>query len=96
MQPTEFTPPRWAQELPRYLGVKPQYVLWGNIHDIYPIQISNNLTTLTLEPYLKELLKAEGYDFVLRYEPLFGFSILAGGADDFKKISGVAIESREQ
>lgn len=96
MLSAEFTPPRWAQELPRYLGVKPQYVLWGNIHDIYPIQLSGNLTTLPLAPYLKELLQAEGYDLVLRFEPLFGFSLLAGDAESFKKISGIAIDSREQ
>lgn len=96
MPQSEFSPPRWAQEIPRYLGVKPQYVLWGNIHDIYPIELGGKITTLPLEAYLGELFASEGYELVCRYAPLSGFEILRGNPEDFQKITGVAIDSSEQ
>lgn len=96
MPQSEFSPPRWAQEIPRYLGVKPQYVLWGNIHDIYPIELGGSMTTLSLEAYLGELLASEGYGMVCRYVPLSGFEILRGSPEAFEKITGAAIDSSEQ
>lgn len=96
MPQTELTQPRWAQEIGRYPGVKPQFILWGNIHDIYPIQIGETITTLPLTPYLNQVLAKMNYDMVLRYEPLFGFSILHGKPDDFKLVSGIDIDSEEQ
>lgn len=96
MSVTELTQPRWAQEIGRYPGVKPQFILWGNIHDIYPIQIGETVTTLPLTPYLNQVLTNLNYDLVLRYDPLFGFNILHGKPDSFKAISGIDIDSEEQ
>lgn len=96
MQTSEFVQPRWAQEVSRYSSVKPQFVLWGNIYDIYPIMMGETVTTLPLLPYLTRVLCAEGYDMVLNFEPLFGFTLLAGSAEDFKNMAGVEIDSDEQ
>lgn len=96
MPPVEFSEPKWAQEIGRYAGVKSQYILWGNIHDIYPIQMNETITTLPLIPYLNQVLTRDGYDLILRYEPLFGFSILRGKPEDFQAVAGISIDSEEQ
>src|SRR5690606_39235500 len=69
-----------------------QFILWGNIYDIYPIDINNNIITLKLTDYLKTLLKNNGYDMILSYEPLEGFNLLAGEPDKFKEITGEKIK----
>ncbi|MDR1395296.1 MAG: AAA family ATPase [Deltaproteobacteria bacterium] len=61
--------PKWVREIHRFLGVKSQFVLWGNIHDVYPIVTQNKISVGTLVNYLKHILASAGYEFFFRYEP---------------------------
>lgn len=92
----EFEQPRWAREIGRYNGVKSQFILWGNINDIYPIEIGGEITTLPLAAYLAHFLRGEGYELILRFQPLFGFEILHGSPEKFKALAGVDINSDDQ
>src|SRR5688572_18445203 len=80
--------PKWSKEIIRFLTVKPQFILWGNIYDVYPIELNSNITTLKLPDYLKTLLKSHGYNLLLNYQPLEGFHLLEGEPDVFKSITG--------
>jgi ATP-dependent Clp protease ATP-binding subunit ClpA len=74
---------KWAREIERFVAVKSQFMLWGNIYDIYPKEINEEVLPLSLNNYLKHLLKFDcGYDVVLSYEPLIGFRLLEGSEDD--------------
>ncbi|MCK5683694.1 ATP-dependent Clp protease ATP-binding subunit [bacterium] len=85
--------PKWAKEINRFLSVKQQFVLWGNIYDVYPIEFNNCITTLKIGDYLKVLLGKIGYKVLLGYEPLSGFYIINGDPEVVKKITGVSIPS---
>jgi energy-coupling factor transporter ATP-binding protein EcfA2 len=61
--------PKWAKEIQRFLGVKAQFILWGNIHDVYPILHGGKISVGTLEIYLKHILAAHNYQFMFKYEP---------------------------
>lgn len=84
--------PKWAKEIVRFLAVKSQFILWGNIYDVYPVDLQGSITTLNINDYLKTLLKDNGYSLVLNYEPLNGFSLLEGSPDAFQKISGESLD----
>lgn len=84
--------PKWAKEIVRFLSVKPQFMLWSNIYDVYPIELGGSITTLKIIDYLKNILIKEGYNLILGYEPLSGFSLLEGDPDKLKEITGESIK----
>ena len=81
--------PKWAREIGRFLSMKPQFVLWGNVHDVYPLPPRGDVvTTLAMPEFLGELLAREGYELVVRYEPLEGFSLVRGDGALFAAVTG--------
>lgn len=68
-----FEKPRWIRDLLRYLPLKSQFVLSGNIRDQYPTEVSGQTTTLPLVLYLGNELRAVGYPDVLSFDPINGF-----------------------
>ena len=87
--------PKWVKEIKRFLGVKSQMVLWGNIYDIYPLEKSGKIITYQLNDYIKEILFEDNYKIILSYEPLYGFSVLQGDTNIIKEITGENIKSDE-
>ena len=82
--------PKWSRELVRFLPAKAQFVLWGNIHDVYPIQVQDSVTTLKMDMFLNTTLREQGYTLVVKYEPLAGFTLMPGGdAAKLKELTGL-------
>ena len=88
--------PKWAREIIRFLSIKPQFVLWGNVYDVYPIELDGAAITLRIIDYLKTLLKDNGYSLILSYEPLYGLTMLEGEPEKFKNISGETLNKDKQ
>ena len=69
--------PRWIKEVFRFLPVKSQYVLSGNIRDRYPFPLSTGEDTryvpYTFLQYLTETLRMRGFSRFLSYDMLDGF-----------------------
>ncbi|MDR1979102.1 MAG: AAA family ATPase [Synergistaceae bacterium] len=86
--PPPGTKPKWAREIERFLAIKSQFVLYGNVNDVFPAALSGGVATLGLSDYLKELLANRGYVLTAKYEPLTGFSLLSGGAELFERLTG--------
>jgi len=83
---------KWAREIERFVAVKPQFILWGNIYDIYPKHIDERVHPLNLNNYLKHLLSVNcGYDMIIGYEPLIGFRLIEGEEEDCKLAIGKKI-----
>jgi len=80
--------PKWAREIERFLAIKSQFLLYGNINDVFPAALSGGVATLGLPDYLKELLANRGYSLIVKYEPLIGFSLLGGAPELFEKLTG--------
>jgi ATP-dependent Clp protease ATP-binding subunit ClpA len=85
---------RWMQEIVRFLPVKSQFLLWGNIYDVYPFFSSPEKPPITLRmrDYIKNSLKVFGrYKLYVEYTPMIGFKLLEGDPDLFKKITAQAL-----
>jgi ATP-dependent protease Clp ATPase subunit len=80
--------PKWAREIERFIPIKPQFLLYGNVNDAYPAEANGNVAMLGMCDYLRELLLNLGYSLIVKYEPLYGFSLISGDADTFTKASG--------
>jgi len=111
---------KWAEEILRFSSIKSQFIIEGNIYDIYPIEMAipiqdspsentssseenkineNNeigenfeskgkkeMVTLRLTDFLSVLLtQYEKYDLVISFEPVYGFKLIKGNMDLFKK-----------
>ncbi|MDR3154630.1 MAG: AAA family ATPase [Deltaproteobacteria bacterium] len=63
--------PKWAREIQRFLGVKSQFVLSGNVYDVYPIPIPGSQASGmgTLDAFLRSILAEKGYRLFFKYEP---------------------------
>jgi ATP-dependent protease Clp ATPase subunit len=81
--------PKWAREIERFIPIKPQFLLYGNVNDVYPAEVNGSVATLGICDYLKELLLNRGYSLVVKYEPLHGFSLIAGDAEMFAAAAGM-------
>ncbi len=78
-----FQSPRWQKDLERFLPLKSQFFLTGNVRDQQIAEIAPNFVTAQpLTQVLASSLRRAGYQHALLYEPLLGFSYLALPSDD--------------
>ena len=70
----QFNKPRWLRDLLRFLPLKSQFVLSGNIRDLQACEVAPKvITPQTFELTLYRALREVGYSQVLIWNPLFGF-----------------------
>lgn len=72
-----FEVPRWRRDLERFLPLKSQFVLSGNVRDFQVVEVAPGIvTTQPLAETLALAFKQAGYAETLHYAPLTGFSRL--------------------
>jgi energy-coupling factor transporter ATP-binding protein EcfA2 len=72
-----FEAPRWIRDLERFLPLKSQFVLSGNVRDLQAIEIAPD--TVTSQSFIQSVattLRRAGYVHVFLYEPISGFQVL--------------------
>ena len=70
----QFNKPRWLRDLLRFLPLKSQFVLSGNIRDLQACEVVPEvITPQTFELTLYRALREVGYSQVLIWNPLLGF-----------------------
>jgi hypothetical protein len=77
--------PRWVRDLTRFLPLKSQFVLTGNVRDLQIRRVGDLATAAPLSDVLSVTLADAGYADVVRYDPIQGFEMLPrpdGIADD--------------
>ena len=80
--------PKFAREILRFSRTHPQFVLFGNVYDIYPLPQEGGYVPLPLERYLGGLLTEQGgYKLVVSYTPLQGFSVLNGEKETYEQLT---------
>ena len=67
--------PRWVAEFDRLLAVRPQFVISGNIRDIYLTSAADGVLFLPIVPCLWEALALRGFSFLLVYDPVEGIQV---------------------
>ena len=65
--------PRWVRELERFLPLKSQFVLTGNVRDLQVRAIGERAAAAPLGDVLAASLAEAGYGDIVRYDPLGGF-----------------------
>ncbi|MBI2924313.1 MAG: ATP-dependent Clp protease ATP-binding subunit [Verrucomicrobia bacterium] len=69
--------PRWIKDVFRFLPVKSQFVLSGNVRDRYPFPMAGGkYAPQSLLQYLTEALRLRGYERFIWFRPTDGFSVV--------------------
>jgi len=64
--------PRWVRDLTRFLPIRSQFVIAGNIRDSFPTPLAGSTTLAPLLRCLWSHLAPLGYRFLLVYDPVDG------------------------
>jgi len=82
---TDDPKPRWLRDLARFLPLKSQFLLTGNVRDLQVQDVGGVLTPGRLDTVIAAEMRAAGYADVVVFSPLSGFSVVepvGGGAND--------------
>lgn len=72
--PTKFEAPRWLRDLNRFLPLKSQFVLSGNVRDLQVTEVApGTLTPQSFNQAVGDALRLAGYAHIFLYDPLVGF-----------------------
>lgn len=75
---TAFQKPRWLRDLLRFIPLKSQFVLFGNVRDLQASEVAPNIITpLPFNQSLYNSLYEVGYVHIITYTPLAGFQWVA-------------------
>jgi hypothetical protein len=64
--------PEWLQELRTGLAVRSQFVVSGNIRDLFPVQGCDGPAFVPASEAIWSVLKQRGYTCLLNYDPVAG------------------------
>jgi len=77
MSESVHQPGRWLRDLLRFLPLKSQFVLSGNVRDLQCAEVAPGVVTAQpLNQVLGDALRRFGYAHAFVYQPLAGFSVL--------------------
>ncbi len=80
---TPFQTPRWMRDLVRFLPLKSQFVLSGNIRDLQACEVvPGTVTAQSFNQTLCNALLDTGYGHVLAWDPVVGFRVLGKPGSD--------------
>jgi len=69
--------PGWYREIQRFLVTRGVFLLSGNVRDIYPLPTGQGgFAPVSLVRFLTTMLRQEGYQAFIRYDPIDGFENL--------------------
>ena len=72
-----FEAARWVRDLRRFLPLKSQFVLSGNIRDLQAHNVGTGaIVAVPLQNVLSSELAAAGYANILLYQPVDGFRVM--------------------
>jgi len=75
--PNDFEAPRWMRDLGRFLPLKSQFVLTGNVRDLQASEVMPGvLAPQGFNQTLADMLRRAGYAHVVLYDPITGFQAL--------------------
>ncbi|WNG28460.1 ATP-dependent Clp protease ATP-binding subunit [Cystobacter fuscus] len=79
----KYEKPRWLRDLLRFLPLKSQFVLSGNVRDLHLLEMEpGKVATQSMLQLLATELRASGYSQVIAYDPVTGFRAVALPGED--------------
>ena len=79
-EPEGLSWPRWLNELDRTLAVRPQFVISGNIRDVFLVPTREGPLLQPIVPCLFEALSRRGVEFLLVYDRVDGLRVFPDAA----------------
>jgi energy-coupling factor transporter ATP-binding protein EcfA2 len=80
---SKYEKPRWLRDLLRFLPLKSQFVLSGNVRDLHLLEMEpGKVATQSMLQLLATELRASGYSQVIAYDPVTGFRTVALPGED--------------
>ena len=77
MEP-KYQVPRWQRDFKRFLPLKSQFVLSGNVRDLQVVEVQPGVVTAqALNRSMAGVLERAGYTHTLMFQPLAGFSLIS-------------------
>lgn len=77
MDPNKHQVPRWQRDFERFLPLKSQFILSGNVRDLQLVEVQPGVATAQgLAQCVAAALKRAGYSQTLLFQPIKGFSII--------------------
>ena len=74
MQAISTHKPRWLRDLVRFLPLRSQFVLSGNVRDLHIHEPEpGEVTAVPLATILIDQLKSSGYQRIVTFDPIAGF-----------------------
>lgn len=92
---TQENLPKFAKELLRFVSTTPQFILYGNIYDIYPFPYEGSYASSNMPHFIANLFqKFAGFHLVVEYVPLEGFKLLYGDQNLYSKVAGRDVDDK--
>ncbi|WFU04590.1 AAA family ATPase (plasmid) [Rhizobium sp. CB3171] len=94
---TAISKSRWLRDLSRFLSLKSQLVLTGNVRDLQAYELQPGIVAaIPLMHCLDSELRAQGYRDVVVFTPMLGFSLAAAvpGVDAATVLGRLGIENQ--
>lgn len=89
---------KWAREILQYQPVKQQFILSGNVNDIYPAGMEEeNSFALPLSQMLSAMLGQSSFPCsdIVSFDPMFGFTLEGGDGRLWHKVTGISVAQGE-
>ncbi len=74
----EYTPPTWLEELSSGLAIRAQFVVSGNVRDLFPVPAEGGLDFVPFEGAVWRVLQARGYLGLLVHDVVAGLRLHEG------------------
>lgn len=85
--------PRWQRDFERFLPLKSQFVLSGNVRDLQVVEVQPGLVTAqSLNQCVAAALKRSGYANLILFQPLAGFSVVSAPGEVASASAGLLQE----
>lgn len=84
---------RWQRDFERFLPLKSQFVLSGNVRDLQVVEVQPGVVTAQpLNQCVAAALKRAGYANTILFQPLAGFSVVSAPGEAATAVSGLLQE----
>ncbi len=87
-RPLDPQAPAWLRDIARFLAVRSQFVLSGNVADYVLMPAGDMALPLALNDAVAALLEVFGYDFLLCYDPFDHFQLHAPTSEKIAGLKG--------
>lgn len=82
--------PRWQRDFERFLPLKSQFVLSGNVRDLQVVEVQpGGFTAQPLNLCVAAILKRAGYANTILFQPLAGFSVVSAPGETASAAAGL-------